>query len=175
MSALAKPVASPELQPWFAVRVKSRFERVTGAVLRGKGYEEFSPFYRTRRRWSDRIKEVDLPLFPGYLFCRFDPFDRLPILVTPGVVSILGIGKFPRAVDEHEIAQIQAIVSSGVLAQPWPFLRAGQKVCISHGPLCGLEGLLLHIKNSYRLVVSVTLLQRSVAVEIDRDCIRPLS
>lgn len=107
------------------------------------------------------------------MFCRFDPLDRLPILSTPGVVSIVGIGKFPRPVEDHEIEQVQAILASGVSAQPWPFLAIGQRVRISGGSLTGLEGFLVNFKNSYRLVVSVTLLQRSVAVEIDRDCIQP--
>lgn len=131
--------------------------------------------YRSRRYWSDRVKEVDLPLFPGYIFCRFDPLHRLPILTSPGIVSIIGLGKNPEPVDDSEIARIQAIVSSGVLACPWPFLRAGQKILVSRGPLSGVEGFLVRLKNQYRLVVTIQLLQRSVAAEIDRDWVRPIS
>ncbi|MDQ6708172.1 MAG: hypothetical protein M3Z85_19625, partial [Acidobacteriota bacterium] len=100
MGALANTIqgAEPELHPWFALRIRSRFEKTTATILRGKGYEEFSPSYRSKRQWSDRMKEVDLPLFPGYMFCRFNPLDRFPILCTPGVVSIVGIGKIPRPV-----------------------------------------------------------------------------
>lgn len=169
-----KEAPAPGLLSWYAIRVKSNREHVTSLALHEKGYEEYAPTYRTRRFWSDRVKELDLPLFPGYVFCRFDENNRLPILTTPGILSVVGIGKVPVAVDEQEIARIQAIVRSGVLAYPWPFLRTGQKVIIAHGPLTGVEGLLLSIKNQYRLVVSITLLQRSVAAEIDRDCVEPL-
>ncbi|MDQ2899809.1 MAG: NusG-like protein [Acidobacteriota bacterium] len=180
MGALANTVlgsehsSQPGLFPWFALRIRSRFEKTSATILRSKGFEEFSPSYRSKRTWSDRVKELDLPLFPGYMFCRFNPLDRFPILSTPGVVAIVGIGKIPRPVEDHEIEQVQAILESGIPAQPWPFLEIGQKVRISEGSLTGLEGFLVNFKNSFRLVVSVTLLQRSVAVEIDRECIEPL-
>lgn len=160
--------------PWFALRVKSRFEKKTTLHLEGLGLEPFNPLYRSRRRWSDRIKQVELPLFPGYVFCRFDPNDRLPVLQTPGVVSIVGFAGRPAPVDEEEIAAIQAIVRSSSPALPWPFLREGQRVRLVRGALRGLEGILLEVKSECRLVVSVTLLQRSVAVEIDRDDIEPV-
>jgi transcription antitermination factor NusG len=160
--------------PWFALRVKSRFEKKTALHLEGLGLEPFNPLYRSRRRWSDRTKEVDLPLFPGYVFCRFDPNDRLPVLQTPGVVSIVGFGGRPAPVDEEEIAAIQAIVRSGAPALPWPFLREGQRVRLVRGALRGLQGILLDVKSDCRLVVSVTLLQRSVAVEIDRGDVEPV-
>lgn len=182
MGASVKPKLSEAVEsrekaeyPWFALRIRSRFEKTTSTVLRSKGFEDFSPLYRSRRNWSDRVKEIELPLFPGYLFCRFNPLDRFPVLSTPGVVSVVGIGKVPQPVEEHEIEQIQSILASGIPAQPWPFLTIGQKVRISNGSLAGLEGLLVNIKNGFRLVVSVTLLQRSVAVEIDRESVEPVS
>ena len=174
-SIVPEVAGAPRPDPWFAIRVKSQYEKITADSLRNKGYEEFAPMYRSRRYWSDRVKELDLPLFPGYIFCRFDPLHRLPVLTSPGIVSILGMGKNPEPVDDGEIARIQAIVSSGVLACPWPFLQSGQKVSIIRGPLSGIEGLLVSLKNQYRLVVSIMLLQRSVAVQIDRDCIQPIS
>ena len=170
-----EPASAPRTNPWFAIRVKSQYEKVTAAALHSKGYEEFAPMYRSRRFWSDRVKELDLPLFPGYIFCRFDPLYRLPVLTSPGIVSIIGFGKIPEPVDDGEIARIQAIVNSGVLACPWPFLRAGQKIVVTRGPLSGVEGFLVSSKNQYRLVVSIQLLQRSVAAEIDRDCIEPVN
>ena len=160
--------------PWFAVRVRSNFEQMTAAALRGKGYEEFLPVYRARRRWSDRLKEVDCPLFPGYVFCRFDVENRLPVLVTPGVISILGMGKTPVPLDEGEIEAVRVIVRSGLVAGPWPFVRVGQAVYIEEGPLAGAEGVVIKVKGRYRLVASVTLLQRSVYVEIDREWVRPI-
>ena len=165
----------PEVFPWYAIQIQSRLGSLASATLRGKGYEEFLPLYRARHRWSDRNKELELPLFPGYLFCRFDVSDRLPILTTPGVIGLVGAGKTPIPVDEEEIDGIWAILRSGFAAQPWPFLRVGSKVCIERGPLAGLEGVIANTDNVYRLIVSVSLLQRSVAVEIDRAWARPIA
>jgi transcription antitermination factor NusG len=153
--------------PWFAIHVRSRFEQGVAEHLEGKGYEWFLPLYKCRKRWSDRIKEVEAPLFPGYLFCRINPQDRLPILKTPGVIQIVGYNRTPIAVDELEVQAIQRMVASGIPNQPWPFLAAGDRVRIESGPLSGLEGILVEFKGNHRLVLSVTLLQRSVAVEID--------
>jgi len=166
--------SSPLRLPWFALKVRPRHEKTTAWALHNKGFEEFLPLYRSRRRWSDRIKELDIPLFPGYVFCRLDPEDRLPALTTAGVVALVGIGKTPSPVEEAEIVALQAVVRSGLRAEPWPFLRIGQAVRIELGPLAGLEGILAEIRNRHRLVVSVTLLQRAVAVEIDRAWIRPI-
>jgi transcription antitermination factor NusG len=166
----------PDQLPWYALRIQSRLASVASTTLRGKGYEEFLPLYRSRRRWSDRIKDLELPLFPGYLFCRFDVGDRLmPILTTPGVVGIVGAGKTPVPVDLDEIEAIRAILRSGLAAQPWPSLRVGSKVYIERGPLAGLEGIITNTDKVYRLIVSVSLLQRSVAVEIDREWARPIA
>ncbi len=160
--------------PWFAVQTRSRYENLVATLLRGKGYELFLPIYKSRRRWSDRIKELELPLFPGYLFCRFNPLDRFPILVTPGVMQVVGVGKIPIPVDDSEIAALETAIRSGLPRQPWPFLQIGQKVKIECKPLCGLEGILVEFKGRHRLVLSVTLLQRSVAVEVDDTWIRPI-
>jgi transcription antitermination factor NusG len=160
---------------WYALRVRSNFEWAVNHALTGKDYEAFLPTYRTRRRWSDRTKEVEAPLFRGYTFCRFDAARRLPILTTPGVVSIIGSAAGPIEVDEREIAAVRGMVASGVVVGPWPFLREGQHVAVEHGPLAGVEGMIVSFKGQYRLVVSVSLLQRSVAVEIDREWVRPTS
>ena len=158
--------------PWFALHVRSSYERTVATILQGKGYESFLPQYKCRRRWSDRIKEVELPLFPGYLFCRFDIQHRLPILKTPGVLQVVGIGKIPVAIDQSELSAIQTLVNSGLPSQPWSFLQIGERVTIEYGALSGLEGILLDFKGRHRLVLSVTLLQRSVAVEIDAAWVR---
>ncbi len=164
----------PGLFPWFAVQVRSRQEASVANQLKGQGYERFLPLYKLRKRWSDRIKEVEAPLFPGYLFCRFNPQDRLPILKTPGVIQIVGFQNGPVAVDESEIRSLQTLVAAGVPHQPWPFLAAGDRVRIESGPLLGVEGILTEVKRSHRLILSVTLLQRSVAVEIDAAFVQPL-
>ena len=160
--------------PWFAIQTRARYEHYVATQLRGKGYELLLPLYNCRRRWSDRIKEVELPLFPGYLFCRFDLLNRLPILMTPGVFRVVGIGRNPLPVDDAEIAAIQAAIRSGLPSQPWPFLQIGQRVKVEFGPLRGLEGILISLKGRHRLVLSVTLLQRSMAVEVDDACVRSI-
>ena len=152
---------------WFALQVRAQQEKSVADRLSGAGYELFLPLYKCRRRWSDRIKEFALPLFPGYLFCRFNLLDRLPILKTPGVIQIVGSNRVPTPVDEAEISAVQTLVASDLPNQPWPFLAVGDRIRIESGPLRGLEGILTACKGSHRLVVSVTLLQRSVAVEID--------
>jgi len=168
-------MVSQENLRWFALRIRSKHEVMVATALHSKGYEEFLPLYRSRRRWSDRFKETHRPLFPGYVFCRFDVNRRLPILVTPAVMLIVGSGKTPLPVDDAEIATLQSIVKSGLKAQPWPFLQVGQRVRIDQGALEGIEGVLLGLRKPHRLVVSVTLLQRSVAVEIDDQWATPIS
>jgi len=162
-------------QQWFALRVRSNCENLIAVALRGKGYAEFFPVYRKRSRWSDRMKQIELPLFPGYVFARFDVDRRLPILTIPGVMHVVGVGKRPEPIEEAELRAVECFIASGLPVEPWPYLRTGQVVEVDQGSLSGMKGILLEIKNAYRLVVSLTLLHRSVAVEIDRDCVRPIS
>jgi transcription antitermination factor NusG len=152
---------------WYAVRVRSNYEANVGAVLDQKGVEKFLPTYRSRRKWSDRVKTLDLPLFPGYLFCRIPLDERNLVLTTGGVVDIVGVGRIPAPISEEEIEAVRTVVQAHAHAEPWPFLQIGQKVKIKGGALSGLEGILVRVKNSWRLVISVTLLERSVAVEVD--------
>ena len=158
---------------WYALHVQSRLAGTASTVLRGKGYEVLLPLYRSRRRWSDRMKEVELPLFPGYLFCRFDVHDRLlPVLTTPGVKEIVGAGKTPIPIAAEEIEAVRRVVSSGLATMPWPELPIGGRIYIEAGPLAGLEGIITNTDKVCRLVVSITMLERSVAVEIERDWVR---
>lgn len=160
--------------PWYVVRVRSNFERTASLSFHEKGYETFLPQYRSRRVWSDRAKEIELPLFSGYTFCRFDAQKRLPILQTPGVVSIVSSTVTgPIAVEEAEIEAVREIVRAGLPMGPWPFLAEGDYVTVERGPLTGVEGLIVEVKARYRLVVSISLLQRSVFAEIDRDWVVP--
>jgi len=163
---MSKPVS------WFALTAKPRHEKAVAANLNNKGLESFLPLYRARHRWTDRMRSVDLPLFPGYVFCRFLYSNRLPVLTTPGVRSVVCFANIPTPVSDAEISRIQAIQASGLPAQPWPYLQTGQRARIEHGSLAGLEGVLLREKDSLRVVVSVELLRRAVAVEIDREMIR---
>ena len=168
------PDESATWEHWFALYVRSHFERVVETCLKGKGYPAFSPFYQTVRKRSGRSKLLDLPLFPGYVFCRFNPHKRLPILTTPGIVNVVGAGNVPEPIELSEIRSVQAVSDSGQPVQPWPFLQEGHKIRIEAGPLSGTEGTLLRMKNQFRLVVSITLLQRSMAVEVDQQVVRPL-
>src|SRR5258708_18186997 len=125
---------------WYGLRTKSRFEKVAAASLAYKGYENYLPTYRSRRQWCDRVAEVEAPLFPGYVFCRFDLSKRLPILTIPGIVSVVGIGREPAAIPDDEIIAIETVLQAGLNAEPWPYLPAGQRVRIETGSLRGVEG-----------------------------------
>jgi transcription antitermination factor NusG len=161
--------------PWLAIRARSNYERVVAAHIRNRGFEEFLPTYRSESKWSDRRKIVDRCLFPGYVFARFDPKERLKILSVPGVVSIVGFGQEgPCPIPEDEIRNVRALVESGLLVKPCPFLQVGEFVLVERGPLAGVEGLVREMKGTLRVVVSITMLQRSVEAEIERSWVRPL-
>jgi transcription antitermination factor NusG len=155
--------------PWFAIMVRTGREKTSTLLLENAGYECFLPVSKFTRRWSDRIKEIEVPLFPGYLFCRMDPYSRLPVLMTPGVIQIVGAGKTLIPVEEEEIAAIQRVVKNGISTMPWPYLQVGHVARIEEGPLRGMTGIIVRIKSGMKLVLSVSLLQRSVAVEVDRS------
>jgi transcription antitermination factor NusG len=159
---------------WYALRVRSNFERTVATMVHHKGFEEFLPLYRSSHRWSDRNKTVESPLFPGYIFCRMDPAVRLPILTVPGALYFVGVGKVPVPIDDVEIAAIQKAVLSGLPAEPWEYLNVGQVVRLHAGPLAGLDGILIENRERYRFVVSISLLQRSVAVQVDSSWVTPL-
>lgn len=162
------------LHPWFALRIRSNHERVTLAHLTERGYQPFAPCYPVEKQWSDRMKIIEEFLFPGYVFCRFDPNDRLPVITTPGVVDVVGFGKFPEPIPDTEVDRVRQMIDSGLLVSPYPYVRVGQAVLIERGPLSGVEGILVEAKGKIRLVVSVNLLQRSVSAEVDRSWIRPI-
>jgi len=162
-----------EYFPWFAVRVKSNFEKRVATSFLNKGLEVFLPAYKSRRHWSDRYKTVDCPLFAGYVFCRIDLGHRLSVMTTPGFLYIVSAGHMPAAVDEVEIARIQAVVRSGLPALSCPAV-VGQTVRLNRGPLSGLEGILLRVGKGNRVYVGVTLLRRGVSVEVDSEWILPV-
>src|SRR5581483_3025862 len=163
-----------DIPAWFAIKVRSRQEKITAKVLSGKGFEVFLPLFRCKRRWSDRIKQVDLPLFSTYLFCRFRLQEQISVLSTPGILQIVSHGKRPEPVEETEISRIRKMIHSGLALEPWRALAIGQAVRLEDGPLKGMTGTLIEVRGSDRLIVSVPLLQRSVAVEIDRQWAYPL-
>lgn len=160
--------------PWYALRVRTSAEPRAKTALADKGYDVFLPTWLDCRRYSDRIRKIQAPLFPGYLFCRLDLLYRLPVLTTPWVQSIVSFGGEPCPIGESEIAAIQRLVEASSSLTPWPYLREGERVRVQFGPLVGIEGFVLSAGGKERLVLSVDLLQRSVAVEIDRSHVRPL-
>jgi transcription antitermination factor NusG len=149
-------MVSSTLHRWYAVHTRSQYEKSVCEGLSLRGYESFLPLYRARRKWSDRYQDVDIPLFPGYVFCRLNINNRLPVLIVPGVIRFIGTGKIPIPIDEHEINAV------------------GQSVSIEEGPLQNVTGILTEINGADQLVVSISLLQRSVAVSIPREWIRPV-
>ena len=159
---------------WFALYSKARHEKQVATILRGKGYPQFLPLYRSRQRHSGRFQDVELPLFPNYVFCHFHPQERLPILTIPGVFFIVGSATGPEPVLDTEIDALRKITALGLRTQPWPFLENGDRVRLVEGPLCGTEGIIQCERGECRLIVSITLLQRSVAVDIDQSWVRSI-
>jgi transcription antitermination factor NusG len=172
----SKPEAGANLRQWFALTVKYQHERRVDGILSANGVDTFLPLYRARRQWSDRAKDIDAPLFPGYVFGRFRLHDRARIMNMPGVARIVSFAGLPTPVAEQEIENVRAALASKLSVRPWPYLlKAGDRVRIERGPLRGLEGTLLRDGSFLRLVLSVEMLQRSLAVEVDPDMVGPLS
>ncbi len=167
-------VSGPAGLPWYAVRTKSNREKCVSSLLEARGLQPYLPLYRTRRQWSDRTVETSLPLFSGYLFCRFDSRVPSSVTCTPGVVSVLGFGGKPAPIPDDEINAIENVLRSGLAAEPCAFLRQGQRIRLQRGPLTGLEGILVQKKSNWRLVVSVEMLQRSLSVEVDPQSVSAL-
>lgn len=159
---------------WYALAVRYQHEQQTERALRLKGLETLVPLYRSARQWSDRVKEIDLPVFAGYVLCHFPLAQRTQVTDTPGVAKIVGFGGTPAPLEDSEIAGIRLVMESKQRWAPWPYLKAGDRVRVEGGPLRGLEGTLLRTKDTLRLVIGVELLQRSMAVELDRTVIGPV-
>ena len=157
---------------WYALKVRPRFERSVVTHLQSRGYDPFLPSYAVKRQWSDRVKSIELPLFPGYVFCQFDINARFPIVTTPGVSFVGGIGRVPEPIAQTEIDSIRSVIASGLHYEPYPYLSAGQLVQVERGALTGLVGLITDLKSGSRLIISINLLKRSVSTEIDRDWVK---
>jgi transcription antitermination factor NusG len=164
-----------ELCPWYALTVKHQHELIARSALEFKGFEALAPTYRARRRWSDRLKEIDLPLFAGYVFCRFAFSDRSHVVDVPGVAKVVEFGGAPAEISEAEIAAIRAAMASKLRLRPWPYLKPGDRVRVERGPLRGVEGTLLREEQDrLQLVIGIEMLQRSLAVEVEADMVTPV-
>ena len=169
------PLNSAPGQLWYALHVRSQYEKTVLSILQSKGFVGFLPTYISRRQWSQRIAEVEVPLFPRYVFCRFDTSERrVPILTTPGVMGIVGFGGKPASIGIGEIEAIHRVLETGYAAEPWKYTVSGQRVRVEHGALAGLEGIFVGVKKNHRLLLSLSLLQRSVAIEMDAAWVVPL-
>jgi transcription antitermination factor NusG len=157
--------------PWFALQTKARNEKQVERILTHKGYECCLPIYRQKRRWSDRVIEVELPLFPMYIFCRFNSSAIGKAISTPGVTRIIGFGGQPAEVADEEIEALQLLGQSGLLREPWAYIPNGTLVQVDTGPLTGSQGIICCSGDKRRLVISVTLLHRSVAIQLDENTI----
>jgi transcription antitermination factor NusG len=162
---------------WFAVTVHPKHEYLAERALKYQGLETYLPVRRVQRQWSDRRKQLDAVLFPGYLFCRFESRDKLRVMQSPGVRGIVSAGRDPLPVEESELASIRALIASGRPLGVYPYVCAGQRVRISGGPLDSVRGVIQRVKKHahdvWRVVVSVETLGYSVCVEVDADQIVP--
>ena len=177
-SSLVVPLAAPQLFPalhlgslnsehrWYAAYTKSRHEKHAELHLRNREVETFLPLSVVHKRRKDRRTEVQLPLFPGYLFVRISVAERLPVLQTPGIVELVSFGGHPVPLEDFEVENVRRCICSEFSVHPYPYLKQGRRVRIWNGPLRGVEGILLRTKGRTRLILSVDLIQKSVCLDV---------
>lgn len=155
---------------WYALHVRCNQEKNVAQSLNTRGIEHFLPCYESRRQWKDRRVTLEMPLFPGYLFVRVSLFERSKAVLMPNVISMVGAGGIPSAVDDEEIASIKRGLEHGTI-EPHEHLRAGEQVIFIQGAMSGMHGILLRRQNGMRVVVSLDSISRAFSVEVDEDCI----
>ena len=161
------------LPQWFAAYTSPRHEKKVALQMEGNEIEFFLPLYRTVRRWKDRRKQLDLPLFPGYIFVHIALRDRLRVLRLPGVLQFVSFAGKPAPLPHGDIESLRNGLAGGLRAEPHPYLKVGKRVRVRGGPFAGLEGILTRRKDKFRVVLSIELIQRSVAVEVDESEVEP--
>lgn len=166
--------AAGAAERWYAIWTRSRHEQVVSQQLAEKQVTVFLPTVTRWSRWKDRKKQIQFPLFPGYVFARFDALDRLAILKCSGVVSIVSFNGEPAPVSDREIANIQTLIESTLSYDPCPMIKTGQMVEVTHGPLRGVVGRLKRKGSQARLVLSVDLIGQAVSVQVDAADVRPM-
>jgi transcription antitermination factor NusG len=154
---------------WFAAYTSPRHEKHVSQQMQNRGIQNFLPLYKSIRRWKDRRKEIELPIFPGYLFVRMVPRERVSVLQVPGVVQLVSFQGKPTPLPDAEIDMLRLQLLPGGKLQPHPFLTVGRRVRVISGPMAGMEGILARKKDKFRVVLSIELIHRSVAVEIDQS------
>lgn len=172
---LAEPVRSDYAEPsWYAVSTSPRHEKWVACQMRGYDIEYFLPLYKSVRRWKDRRKELELPLFPGYLFVHIALKNRLQVLRIPGVTQLVGSSGRPAPLPEQEMEALRKGLDEGVYAESYSGLKVGRPVRVKHGPLTGAHGILIRKKQNCRIVISIDAIMRSVALEIDESDVQPI-
>jgi transcription antitermination factor NusG len=159
---------------WYAGYTAARHEKRVAEHLEQRGVEHFLPLYETIHRWNNGRHRVQLPLFPGYLFVRIALRNRLRVLEVPGFVRLVGFNGLPCPLPDADICKMRDALKTGVLAEPYPYLTVGTRVEIRSGPLQGMTGILLRRQNKHRIVISVDLIMRSMAVEVEAGDVIPL-
>jgi transcription antitermination factor NusG len=159
---------------WYAACVRHQNENRVEDVLLRQGWETLVPRYRCRRQWTDRVKEIEKPLFAGFVFCRFEAGERMRIENIPGVLGVVNFSGVPAEIDASEIESLRTVAQARLALGPWPYLKQGDRVRVERGPLRGLEGSLLRTPEGARLIVSVEMLQRSIACALDPESVVPL-
>ena len=171
--------AVPKLQlvpapAWYAAYTHARHEKKVAQQLLERGIEHFLPVYRSVRRWKDRQKELDLVLFPGYVFTRINFADKLRVLQLPGVVRFVSFNGQPAPVDGEDLNALRNALQQGLRAEHHPYLTVGRRVKVVRGPLSGARGILVRVKTNYRIIISIDAIMRSVSVEVHEADIEPL-
>ena len=175
MTQLQANISDCEPSDWFAAYTRHHHENTVAESLLGRGLEVFLPMYEALRQWSDRRKRVSLPLFPCYVFFRGNHERHINVLSTPGVHSIVGFAGHPAVIEKRQIDAIRLAVENHLRVEPHPFLRTGDQVRVKFGPLAGIEGILIRKRGFARLILSAELLQKSVSVEVDANCIERIA
>ena len=159
---------------WYAAYTSANHEKQVALQLGARQVEYFLPLYASTRQWKDRRVELELPLFPGYVFVRILLRERLRVLQVPGVAQLVGFGGLPAELPAEEIEGLRTSLAHGVRAEPHPFLIRGRRVRVKAGPLTGVEGILTRRKNRARFVLSVEPIQQSVSVVVEVADLEPL-
>jgi transcription antitermination factor NusG len=174
LSPLDTPKTEQAASQWYAAYTCPRHEKYVARQLDERCIDSFLPLYRSLRRWKDRRKQIELPLFPGYVFVHFDLQQRLRILGLPGVVRLVSFNGQPATLPEHDIETLRKGLDLQIYAEPHPYLRVGRRVRVVHGPMAGTEGILVRKKDKFRLVISLEAIMRSIAVEVDAADVQPV-
>ncbi len=159
---------------WYALYTYPRHEKAVAEQLESKAVEAFLPTFTTESRWKDRRVRIQTPVFAGYVFARISPGQRSKVLNAPGVIRMLSFNGAPAPIDDSEIEAVKLCLERGAALKPCPFLEVGDRVRVRSGILEGLEGLISRCKNDRRLIVPITLINQSVAIEIDVQLLEPL-